>query len=306
MFLVELEEVDSMTGLNQERTGEQVFRTAATASGRAGLADKAQYSLSYHWDGRRTDLSTVDIVFSKSLLNNPNCLEFIKVTGTEARVTTGRSSNNNKLAPPISLCRAIDYYWRDYILTPVHISGTLCYCRAPAVRRREDQGPRSPVSLSHTASPASGDCRPGLSSQLALLLFLGRCQRIITPLLPPLLPGCELPRPPVFPHHGPAQRRPEQDCQSGKVAAALPDGLHYPQRPRHGLRSVQLRAGVCWRWQSCGLPQLPPAAAPGRPAGLCAAAGELCADPQLQHGRQTNVRSQHKQRGHRGLSPGLL
>merc|ERR1719510_2650995 len=78
-----------MTGLNQERTGEQVFRTAATASGRVGLADKAQYSLSYHWDGRKTDLNTVDIVFSKSLLNNPNCLEFIKVTGSEARVTTG-------------------------------------------------------------------------------------------------------------------------------------------------------------------------------------------------------------------------
>ena len=86
---MELEEVDSMTGLNQERTGEQVFRTAATASGRAGLTDPAQYSLSYHWDGLRTDLSTVDIVFSKSLLNNPNCLEFIKVTGSEARVTTG-------------------------------------------------------------------------------------------------------------------------------------------------------------------------------------------------------------------------
>ena len=91
-FLVELEEVDSMTGLNQERTGEQVFRTAATPSGRAGLADKSQYSLSYHWDGLRTDLSTVDIVFSKSLLNNPNCLEFIKVTGSEARVTTGNTS----------------------------------------------------------------------------------------------------------------------------------------------------------------------------------------------------------------------
>ena len=91
-FLVELEEVDSMTGLNQERTGEQVFRTAATPSGRAGLADKSQYSLLYHWDGLKTDLSTVDIVFSKSLLNNPNCLDFIKVTGSEARVTTGQSS----------------------------------------------------------------------------------------------------------------------------------------------------------------------------------------------------------------------
>ena len=81
-----------MTGLNQERTGEQVFRTAATSSAGAGLTDKSQYSVSYHWDGTRTDLNTVDIVFSKSLLNNPNCLEFIKVTGSEARVTTGDSS----------------------------------------------------------------------------------------------------------------------------------------------------------------------------------------------------------------------
>ena len=95
-FLVELEEVDSMTGLNQERTGEQVFRTAATSSAGAGLTDKAQYSLSYHWDGTKTDLNTVDIVFSKSLLNNPNCLEFIKVTGSEARVTTGESSRTDK------------------------------------------------------------------------------------------------------------------------------------------------------------------------------------------------------------------
>ena len=81
---MELEEVDSMTGLNQERTGEQVFRTAATSSARAGLADKSQYSLSYHWDGSKTDLNTVDIVFSKGRVQKKKkkkCGIFHNLTG---------------------------------------------------------------------------------------------------------------------------------------------------------------------------------------------------------------------------------
>ena len=88
-FLVELEEVDSMTGLNQERTGEQVFKTASTSSSTSGLADPSQYEISYHWDGRKVDLGRVDIKFLKVLLTNPNCLDYIQVTGSEARVTTG-------------------------------------------------------------------------------------------------------------------------------------------------------------------------------------------------------------------------
>ena len=69
-FLVELEEVDSVTGLNLERTGEQVFRTAATSSaGTAGLTDTTKYELSYHWDGAKVDLQKVDIVFRLGVIS---------------------------------------------------------------------------------------------------------------------------------------------------------------------------------------------------------------------------------------------
>ena len=109
-FLVELEEVDSMTGLNQERTGEQVFKTAATSSSSSGLTDSSQYKLSYHWDGTKVDLQRVDIVLSKSLLTNPNCLDYIQVTGSEARVTTGpRLPGSGGRSVPSSRGQALQY-----------------------------------------------------------------------------------------------------------------------------------------------------------------------------------------------------
>ena len=43
--MVALEESDSMTGLNKEKTGEQVFKTAATA--KVSVLDKSLFKAKY-------------------------------------------------------------------------------------------------------------------------------------------------------------------------------------------------------------------------------------------------------------------
>lgn len=88
-FMVQLQESDSVTGLNNEKTGEQVFKTAATT--KVPSLDKSQFRISYHWDPvlDHVDLTKADIVLDTKLITYPSCLEHIQVSGSEVVVTTG-------------------------------------------------------------------------------------------------------------------------------------------------------------------------------------------------------------------------
>merc|ERR1719495_1410874 len=97
-FMVALEEVDSVTGLNYETTAEQVYKTSATV--KVPAMDKTQFKVSYHWDAARghVDLQKADIEFESSLITYPSCLDEIQVTGTGVTVTTG---------PPLTRSRSV-------------------------------------------------------------------------------------------------------------------------------------------------------------------------------------------------------
>ena len=79
-FMVELEEVDSVTGVNKEKTGEQVFKTVAKPTVASSL-DKSNFKVSYHWNKikQHIDLTKADIVLDTSLITYPSCLDSIQV-----------------------------------------------------------------------------------------------------------------------------------------------------------------------------------------------------------------------------------
>jgi len=97
-FSVALEEVDSVTGLNNENTAEQVFKTSAVA--KVPSMDKSQFKVSYHWDAKlgHVDLQKADIEFDSSLITYPSCLDNIQVSGSGVTVTTG---------PPLTRSRSV-------------------------------------------------------------------------------------------------------------------------------------------------------------------------------------------------------
>ena len=78
--MVELEEVDSVTGLNKEKTGEQVFKTVAKPTVPSSL-DKSSFKVSYHWSKQKQhiDLTKADIVLDTTLITYPSCLDNIQV-----------------------------------------------------------------------------------------------------------------------------------------------------------------------------------------------------------------------------------
>ena len=96
--MVQLQESDSVTGLNDEKTGEQVFKTAAAA--KVPSLDKSQFRVSYHWDPvlGHVDLTRADIVLDTKLITYPSCLEHILVSGSGVAVTTG---------PPLTRQRSV-------------------------------------------------------------------------------------------------------------------------------------------------------------------------------------------------------
>ena len=77
--MVELQESDSVTGLNQEKTGEQVFKTVASV--KIPALDKSQFRVAYHWDPvlDHVDLTRADIMFDTKLITYPSCLDHIQV-----------------------------------------------------------------------------------------------------------------------------------------------------------------------------------------------------------------------------------
>ena len=78
--MVELEEVDSVTGVNKEKTGEQVFKTVAKPTVSSSM-DKSNFKVSYHWSKQKQhiDLTKADIILDTTLITYPSCLDNIQV-----------------------------------------------------------------------------------------------------------------------------------------------------------------------------------------------------------------------------------
>merc|ERR1719323_1889550 len=97
--MVELEEVDSVTGVNKEKTGELIFKTVAKPTVSSSL-DKSNFKVSYHWNKikQHIDLTKADIVLDTTLITYPSCLDNIQVSGSGVVVTTG---------PPLTRQRAV-------------------------------------------------------------------------------------------------------------------------------------------------------------------------------------------------------
>ena len=116
--MVELKEWDSITSLNQEQTGEQIFKTAATTRVSSSL-DKSQVSVSYHWDSRlgHVDLQKADIRLPSAMITYPHCLDRIEVSRSEVKVTTGPSLSSSRVAPA-SRGQSLRYLGQDKQFNP--------------------------------------------------------------------------------------------------------------------------------------------------------------------------------------------
>jgi len=89
-ILVELEELDKVSGRDLEKTTEANFRSTATSSIPKPLtADMAHTS--YLWDPVRKvlDLTKAVVSLRASAVTYPNCLDYLQVTGAEVLATGG-------------------------------------------------------------------------------------------------------------------------------------------------------------------------------------------------------------------------
>merc|ERR1719483_324886 len=93
-FLVELEENDSVTGKNLQKTAEQTYRTSAKptiSTYLSKLDPKSRPHATYWWDPIKqvVDLTKVSITFPTSTINFHSSLDYIQVTGFEKKSMTG-------------------------------------------------------------------------------------------------------------------------------------------------------------------------------------------------------------------------
>jgi len=99
-FMIELEELDSITGKDLEKTGEQVFKTAAIPQ--ISNLDQNRFKVTYFWDPVKkvVDLSQAYISFPKDMIKYPSCLDYIQATGSQVPSRTGPSlSRQNSNSP---------------------------------------------------------------------------------------------------------------------------------------------------------------------------------------------------------------
>ena len=77
--MIELEELDSITGKDLEKTGEQVFKTAAIPQ--ISKLDQSRFKVTYFWDPVKkvVDLKQAYISFPKDMIKYPSCLDYIQV-----------------------------------------------------------------------------------------------------------------------------------------------------------------------------------------------------------------------------------
>lgn len=89
-ILVELEELDKVSGKDLEKTTEARFRSAATSSIPKLLTSDMAHT-SYLWDPVRKvlDLTKAVVSLRASAVTFPNCLDYLQVTGAEVLATGG-------------------------------------------------------------------------------------------------------------------------------------------------------------------------------------------------------------------------
>jgi len=149
-FSVELEE-DELRG-NHKFTSETVFKSQAIA--KVLNLDSSKFHVGYHWDSVKqvSDLRMASISFPKNLIQNPNCLDYIQVTGDEVR------------AKP-SLSRQSSTASMDGAVTWGHLGNTLGTVYNPSISVGSAQtlpsgitfaGGSSSPSMSRGSSPPRG------------------------------------------------------------------------------------------------------------------------------------------------------
>jgi len=89
-ILVELEELDKVSGKDLEKTSEANFRSTATSSIAKPLTSDMAHT-SYLWDPVRKvlDLTKAVVSLRASAVTYPNCLDYLQVTGAEVLATGG-------------------------------------------------------------------------------------------------------------------------------------------------------------------------------------------------------------------------
>jgi len=89
-ILVELEELDKVSGKDLEKTSEAKFRSTAKASIPKPLTSDMVHT-SYFWDPVRKvlDLAKAVVSLKASAVTFPNCLDYLQITGAEVLATGG-------------------------------------------------------------------------------------------------------------------------------------------------------------------------------------------------------------------------
>eukprot|EP00091_Calanus_sinicus_P013800 TRINITY_DN3066_c0_g1_i10.p1 TRINITY_DN3066_c0_g1~~TRINITY_DN3066_c0_g1_i10.p1 ORF type:complete len:586 (-),score=167.47 TRINITY_DN3066_c0_g1_i10:160-1917(-) len=107
-FLIELEELDSITGKDLEKTGEQLFKSAAIP--KISNLDQSRFQVTYFWDPVKkvVDLKQASVSFPKDMITFPSCLDYVQITGSQVASRTGPSlSRQNSNSP--NRGRALEY-----------------------------------------------------------------------------------------------------------------------------------------------------------------------------------------------------
>ena len=127
--------MDSITGKDLEKTGEQLFKSAAIP--KITNLDQNRFKVSYYWDPVKkiVDLKQAFISFPKDMIQYPSCLDYIQVrrcfiskivtkrssfqvTGSQVPSRTGPSlSRQNSNSP--NRGRALEYLGEKPLYNPV-------------------------------------------------------------------------------------------------------------------------------------------------------------------------------------------
>jgi len=102
-FAVETNEKNSL-GMKAVKSGEVVFKTAGTST--SMRIDSSRFHVTYHWDPVKkvVDLRMATISFPREILPGASCLDYIQVTGAQARSSSRPRSS--------SVSRSRSFSWK--------------------------------------------------------------------------------------------------------------------------------------------------------------------------------------------------
>lgn len=166
-FLVELEELDSITGKDLEKTGEQLFKSAAIP--KISNLDQSRFKVTYFWDPVKkvVDLKQAFVSFPKDMITFPSCLDYVQVTGSQVASKTGPSlSRQNSNSP--NRGRALEYLGGKPLYNPeISVGGV---STLPGRLSYSDVARGSSGSLSRQSSSSSISSTGSTEPQFAYAL----------------------------------------------------------------------------------------------------------------------------------------